>query len=369
LTSKKQNLLKIPQGTETFYFEEAHKHNQINQMVSSLFTHWGYLPIHTPLFDFYDIYHPLLNQENRDSIYRLMDRDGELLMLRSDITLFLAKQISLVMKDQPLPSRISYSGPILRHEHEENISRNEFYQTGIELIGVKGLKGDLEVLHLLNSILDTLQLPKAYFHLGSRALFQALFPNARESEKELLVNLIKTRKWDDMTWFINENKIETSLKIETCIQFISFLGTIDEFLQFFSLQNNLNPSVSESLIEIKNISMALKDLGMEQKIRIDFSETGKQPYYTGFVFQVYCDGADDAVVSGGRYDKLLPKFGLEASAVGFSIMMRKIEPLLENSSRFNPEQPEVLSWDNEDIVQSLLKAEEMRKQGKSIILE
>jgi ATP phosphoribosyltransferase regulatory subunit len=47
----------------------------------------------TPLFDFLDSYRHILDESASEKTFKLVDREGDLLMLRSDITLFLAKQV------------------------------------------------------------------------------------------------------------------------------------------------------------------------------------------------------------------------------------------------------------------------------------
>jgi ATP phosphoribosyltransferase regulatory subunit len=145
--------LRTPQGTESFFLEEAYRHRQLLRMTEDHFASWGYLPVLTPVFDYFETYRPLLNRSQEERSYRFPDREGELLMLRSDITLFLAKQMGLSLKDAPLPRRVYYADSILRHQEEEDISSDEFFQSGAELIGLSGRDGDLEILMLLHDLL------------------------------------------------------------------------------------------------------------------------------------------------------------------------------------------------------------------------
>jgi ATP phosphoribosyltransferase regulatory subunit len=114
MTEKKNGLLQIPQGVEGLYLEEAFRHRKITKHIENVFTLWGYLPVETPVFDFFDTYSHLLDKNRAEQTYRLIDREGELLMLRSDITLFLAKQMSLALDEKDLPVRVFYADTILR---------------------------------------------------------------------------------------------------------------------------------------------------------------------------------------------------------------------------------------------------------------
>ena len=90
MTGKIKNLFQIPQGTESLSLKEASTHRRITDALEALFLSWGYFPVQTPVFDFFDIYRPLLKSASLEKVYRLIDREGDLLMLRSDVTLFLA---------------------------------------------------------------------------------------------------------------------------------------------------------------------------------------------------------------------------------------------------------------------------------------
>ena len=117
MTQKNRTLLQNPKGAEAFFLEEAYRHRRIIGTVDRLYTSWGYLPVETPVFDFYDIYSKLLSTGNQlETVYRLIDRNGDLLMLRSDVTLFLAKQMGRVLQESDLPVRVSYSDTILRYQ-------------------------------------------------------------------------------------------------------------------------------------------------------------------------------------------------------------------------------------------------------------
>jgi ATP phosphoribosyltransferase regulatory subunit len=62
-----------------------------------------------------------------------------------------------------------------------------------------------------------------------------------------------------------------------------------------------------------------------ERLRVDLSEVGVQPYYTGVVFRAYIPGTDAEIASGGRYDELLGTFGFDAPSVGFSLIPGKVD--------------------------------------------
>jgi len=320
--------LRTPQGTESFFLEEAYKHRQLLRMTEDHFASWGYLPVLTPVFDYYETYRPLLNHAQEERSYRFPDRDGELLMLRSDITLFLAKQMGLTLDGAKLPRRVYYADSILRHQEEEDISSDEFFQSGAELIGLPGQDGDLEVLMLLRDLMDAMRLPEWRMHIGSRAVLDAVLGGAVDAEAA--GDLLEIRDADGLRRLIKASGLPRE---DARTELLLFLGTPDEFadavpdlLKNCGAQDPDSP-IAEAVMNLSELSSVLSRTSSMDRMRIDLSEHGGQPYYTGFTVRAYVEGANSAVASGGRYDDLLGSFGPPAPAAGFSLMMRKIEPL------------------------------------------
>ena len=57
-------------------------------------------------------------------------------------------------------------------------------------------------------------------------------------------------------------------------------------------------------------------------------------YYSGMIFQVYLKKTGVIVGSGGRYDKLMKKFGRDIPAVGFGLNVNTLMDCLLYTSNF-----------------------------------
>ncbi len=304
-------LYKLPQGTERLLLEDAQRRQKVVRLVQDTFQLWGYGPVQTPVIDFYDLYAPFVRG---DDVYRLVDREGELLMLRSDITLFLARSAGTTLREGHTPLRLCYADTILRHQDAQDISENEFFQVGAEFMGSMAPEGDLEMLLLLDDILERLGL-EARVHLGSRAVFDQsvahLGLGQTEDETTALQNEVLFRRPGVLTKDLKE--------------LFSFVGTASEARQLLS-RLKLTAGIQKAVEELVQLAETLVPLAWKDRFRVDFSEIGQREYYTGLVFQAYHPGVGDAFASGGRYDSLLGRFGLDSPSVGFSLSVRKIEP-------------------------------------------
>lgn len=332
MTDRERALLRLPRGTEGFYLEEALRHRRITARIEQLFYEHGYLPVQTPVFDFYDVYEPLLGPEHAASVYRMVDRDGDLLMLRSDVTLFLAKQLGTMLTATDLPVRVYYGDTILRHQDPEDISKNEFFQSGIELIGVEGMPGEVEVLTLLGTLLEHIGAPPYVLHIGSRALLASLMELSPEAVPRGVRDAVQMRNLEALEREADSLSLSED-RIAALTELAAFIGTPEEAKELLQQQRRKpqTPLPKAAQAEMERLVALCEELGtagIGGDVRIDVSEIGPQPYHTGIAFQVYMDGFDSAVCAGGRYDGLLRSFGFDASSVGFSVMQRKLEPVL-----------------------------------------
>ena len=327
----KNNLLRLPHGTETLYLEETYRHKKILRHMEDLTESWGYLPVQTPVFDYYDNYRPLLDNRLEEQTYKLIDREGDLMMLRSDITLFLARQMGMTLTEKDMPVRAYYADSILRHQDHEDINNNEFYQTGCELIGLSGIEGDLEILFLLAEVLTAFKLPLSRIHVGSMPVFQAVSGPFSAEEAAALGKKLHTREKEAIIQILQKVYDENDARELT--RLLLFIGTGEEFIsRLEGWKGLLNGILTEPLNYLKTIYEGWKALdAFGNMLRIDLSETGDQPYYSGIVFNAYTEGCGTAMASGGRYDGMLENFGYTgdtpAPSVGFSLFLRKMEKL------------------------------------------
>ena len=352
------NRLRIPQGTEAFYLGEAYAHRELVRKFENTCSSWGFLPVETPVFDFQELYRGLDNEMARSS-YRLVDRDGDVLVLRSDITLFLARQIGMFVEKQDLPVRVYYGDTILRHEDPNDLSKNEFFQIGAELIGNGGVEADAEMVLLLLEAADALGTQEAVLHLGSRALVR------QTDGSEAFARAIQDRDWGTaVELLVAEGAAPT--RVEAVGRLYRFIGTADELRVLVASLDGLVDGEIAAIDHLLELSDVLAAVGRTDRVRLDLSEVGDREYYSGIVFHLYDEGADAPLASGGRYDELLERFGSKAPSVGFSIMLRRLQSRLHSEAL--PKMPEVEPAGEGGFRERFERARELRAQGRVVSL-
>jgi ATP phosphoribosyltransferase regulatory subunit len=352
--------LSLPTGTETLQLREAARHRRITRSLEDLFSLWGYDPVETALVDYFEVYRRLVSEEDVGQMYRAVDRQGEILALRSDTTLFLAKQLGVHLTPDELPVRVYYNDQIIRAQERNDISNNEYQQAGVELVGVDGPDGDAEVLLLAVEALDTLGLHDAVVHLGSHAVVEEC-ARAAGIETASLEEMVRRRAFDDVA--------STAALPRSLAELLRFIGPVDDFGDRVSALPDevLAPALRTALARLTDTATLLGRLiGTERsaRIRIDLSELGASHYYTGVAFSAYTRSSNAAVLRGGRYDALLKAFGFDAPSVGFSLFTRKLpeEIMAARDTEVVPPAP------GDDFVARVENAREMRDNGTRVRL-
>ena len=131
-----------------------------------------------------------------------------------------------------------------------------------------------------------------------------------------------------------------------------------------------NERSRKAIERLEQIYSLLKLYGVEDFISFDLGMLSKYRYYTGMIFKAYTYGVGEAIVKGGRYDRLLQRFGKDAPAVGFVMV---VDSILEALSRQGvkltvPEGTRKIYYDQDNYREKLAEAERLRNQGMPVEL-
>jgi ATP phosphoribosyltransferase regulatory subunit len=307
-------------GSEGLYLEDAYRQRKILRGMEDLFELWGFLPVQTPVFDYYEIYQNLIDSDTKNQIYRLFDREGDQLLLRNDITLFLARALGQRMNSLELPLRVFYADNLLRHEDREDISANEFYQVGAELLGLPGSDGDKEILLLLQEILAYLDLPHTQIHVGSRSLALDALRDLPEKEVHDILQAAETPDPLGVKDILSQTSLSQKTVKTYLADFFAFMGTLEEaqkLVAFGQDHGYLTAEIDTGFKELEDTLSSLEKLGADPYgggfFRDRFSDLLHWPGLPGLY-----PGVGSPIASGGRYDHLLERFGTPCPSIGFS---------------------------------------------------
>ena len=102
-----------------------------------------------------------------------------------------------------------------------------------------------------------------------------------------------------------------------------------------------NEAALEVLGYLETLWGVLEAAGLSDRVRFDLGLIQTIEYYTGIVFRGYGRGAESAVLSGGRYDRLIGCFGEDMPATGFALDVEAVTKCLDLPEH---RRPETLVW-------------------------
>lgn len=163
-----------PEGTRDFLFEESDALRRIERGLSELFKEKGYKKVITPTVEFFDVFNRESAGTLPENLYSMTDAYGRLLVLRPDSTLPIARIAATRLKGAELPIRLYYNQNVFSRRKKLTGRNDETSQSGIELIGVNGIRADIEVIETAIEALKVCGAPDYKIEIG-HAGFLRLF--------------------------------------------------------------------------------------------------------------------------------------------------------------------------------------------------
>jgi len=316
LKSKTRSIL--PKGIATFGPVTSAQKRGIERELLSVFSQWGYQEVIPPIFEYLDVMAEGLDEEMINRGYKVVDRgSGRLLLLRPDVTPQIARMVAALMRDQPLPLRLCYSVNVFRDEEEHAGRERELFQIGGELIGWDAPQADAEVIAIAIEALRHLGLRSFKLAIGQVEFFSGFLDGLGLSAQiqKKIRNAVTRKESSELKEIIIRAKIPS--KVAGKILAVPELFGQEEVLKAAGRLVN-GRTTERSLARLEEVYRLLVSSGYRDHLLIDLGEIRGFDYYTGIVFEVFAKGLGYAVGGGGRYDRMLGKFGYDCPSTGFA---------------------------------------------------
>ncbi|MEA5503043.1 ATP phosphoribosyltransferase regulatory subunit [Halotia wernerae UHCC 0503] len=313
----------------------------IEDRLQQVFHRWGYHRIITSTLERMDT---LMAGEaiQRQMVIQLQNSEDEELGLRPELTASIARAVVTRMAGVTYPQRLYYNANVFRRTWENRHNRQqEFYQAGVELLGVGGLLANTEVLLLAGSCLAALGLQDWHLILGEAGITRSLldaFPADLQSQvRSAIANL------DRIT--IDTLPLSDQLRERARIM-LDLRGTSADVLQKVSTLG-LDEEQQEAVNNLKSL-VELLESGGKIPIILDLSLIQTIDYYTGIVFEVVSNTGSQARVlgRGGRYDQLLGLYHPQKEnipGIGFVLNIEDLYQVLLPTQQL-PQATPVSNW-------------------------
>ena len=309
----------------------------IEDKLQQVFHRWGYHRIITSTLERMDT---LMAGEaiQRQMGIQLQNSEDEELGLRPELKASIARAVVTRMANLRHPQRLYYNANVFRRIWENRHNRQqEFYQAGVELLGVGGLLANAEVLMLAGNCLTALGLQDWHLILGeagiTRSLLDAFPINLRAKVRSAIAHL------DRIT--IDTLPLTDELRERARIM-LDLRGNSADVLQKVS-SLNLDAEQQEAVNNLKSL-VELLESGGKFPIILDLSLIQTIDYYTGLVFEIVNNTDSQARVlgRGGRYDQLLGLYhpqGENIPGIGFVLNIEDLYQVLLSTQQLPQETP------------------------------
>ena len=354
-----------PEGTRDILFDDCLLRRQVENQFHEIFRSSGYSEIVTPGLEFYDVFHLNSRYFPQESLYKLIDNKGRLLVVRPDSTMPIARVVATRLREAALPLRLYYNQNVYSSNRSLAGRSDEVVQTGIELIGSDSIRADLEVLSMAIEVLSGCNEEHFSLEIGHIGFFRELVGqlNVDESTQENIRYLIEIKNYpalNDLLDSIGDNPIIIALKMLPRL-----FGGEEVFEKAAKLFHD--EKIDGILTNLKAIFTDLAKLGHNGKITVDLGIVNRMDYYTGVVMKGYLPGCGEDVLSGGRYDKLLGDFGYDVPATGFAVNVDAVASVFsKKSDRILCQTPDVLVFGETGFeMEALICARSLKQSGKT----
>jgi len=363
-----------PRGTKDYLPSECEERRAVLDRMKSVFESYGYGEVMTPAFEHLELLVAKAGEEVVDQIYAFTDKAGRKLGLRFELTTPIARIVAENLS-LPKPIRFYYIQPVWRYEEPQRGRLREFWQAGVELIGVPGAPGDAEVLAVLINSLRRAGLSSFKVHVNDRRLVEALL-HWLGVRPELISNALRAiDKLEKKGAEYVESELASMVSDKSRLRrFIELLGSDPLEVQ---LPSELPAVAMEAVDALEQLLQELEDgYGLAGLARLDLSVVRGLDYYTSLVYEAKTPlgGELGSVAGGGRYDDLIqlvggPRIPATGMAIGVERLLETLRAegaLAPRSGRSGyyviPVAPQFRRY-------AIRVAERLRAKGEKVVVE
>lgn len=321
---------KLPAGVRDVLPEESGALDRAEALLREKFAQAGFRSVRAAGLEYYDTLTKIGSAVGQEQMFKMTDRDGNLIVLRPDMSLACARIEAT--KLHGAPARLCYFSDIYDFSAGGNSDR-EVAQAGVEIFGEAGARADAYAVSFAADCLKALGLQDFIIDIGHVGFYKGLLEESGLSaaESEQLRGYINAK--DSVNTEMALRRMGAPARAqEALLALPSLFGGVEVLDRAEKLTDN--PLARASLGHLRAVYDCLKETGAEKYVSFDLGTVKSLAYYSGIVFTGLAEGVGAPVLSGGRYDGLCAQFGADVCAVGFAIgMMRAMQAAATSARR------------------------------------
>jgi len=320
----------LPKGVKIYLPDEAATKRVVEERLLGVFRRWGYREVVTPTYEYFDVLSKGTDHELQEGMFKMVDREsGRLLALRADITPQIARIVATRLRDEPKPLRLGYVTNVFRFDEPQVGRYREFYQAGVELVGLPNPEGDAEMIAMTVEGLRALGLAEFQIDVGQTGFFRGILEDLG-ADAETARGLRSALARKDVSSL--ERRVAglgaPAAVTELLLALPALYGRGDVLDRAEALVKNARSEAA--LANLAEVYRLLRLYGLADSVLLDLGEVRGFDYYSGVHFEAYVSGLGAPLVGGGRYDQMLAHFGYDCPATGFAFEVGRALLALES---------------------------------------
>ena len=348
--------IQMPEGMRDLIIDECIKKKALQHQIESIFDSYGYQEVMTPTIEFYSTYSNAYENIIEEDKYKFFDQNGRILTLRSDMTVPIARVCTSKFKDMEGPYRFRYTSNVFKVRQKFRGKQSEVTDCGIECIGLS--KSNLEVILCAIEVMESLN-QEYTLEIGNVNFFKKASSYFNLSS-QVLSDLINRKSMVELKDFlINANVSEKAFQFFMELPFLSGDASVLDR----ALELSFNDEIEAVVLSLKKLHAALVEMGVDAHITYDLGKVPYYRYYTGVIFEGFVAGVGTSVLNGGRYDRLLEKFGCDMPACGFSVKLDYLLDVIPSQEQTQT----VVYYPIAKQLEAYKIAKDLRKDGKCVV--
>lgn len=337
---------RLPKGMRDFLPQEVIRREYVIGVITEVFQTFGFEPIYTPTLELLDTLLGKGGEEADKLIFHAQHPGGkEMLGLRYDLTVPLARYVAMHEHDLTFPFRRYHIAPVWRGDRPQKGRYREFYQCDVDIVGVASMAADAEIISLLITALGRLGFADFTVHINNRKILTGIgiyagVPDAQLGDLYRSIDKLDKIGLDGVRRELTESGIADDAigRMMDLLQWreggLATLGRVREPLRGIEV-------AQEGITELEQLADYLGALNVPaDKVTIDLAMVRGLGYYTGPVYETVITRPDNlgSVTGGGRYDGLVGMFRKESlPTTGSSLGIERIIDLMDLLNLYPPE--------------------------------
>lgn len=353
----------LARGTRDFGPELMAKRKYIFGLIESVFRLYGYQALETPAMENLQTLTGKYGEEGDRLIFKVLN-SGDYLKdisqeqldlareaesrsltplisekaLRYDLTVPLARYVSMNRGQMSFPFKRYQIQPVWRADRPQKGRYREFYQCDVDVIGSSSLFNEAELIAIYVEVFQKLGFKDFTVRVNNRKFFAGLAGSMGLADKvgAFVVCIDKLDKIGLVG--VEAELLALGANPDSLTRFIDLIQTKGRQALFASLEQFVDdPGIALGLAEIKEVFDLLQALQVDENfVAFDLTLARGLDYYTGTIMEVVTNEvAMGSIGGGGRYDNLTGIFGVDGlTGVGVSFGAERILDVMEQLNLF-----------------------------------